>query len=121
MIIRKLTIAVATIAALSPALSNASPERTSAKACASAFATSLASPGAGAPAYKLAYRGGFQSAMASFYATDYSFVMEVHDPKTGAAVARATCTTNSHGTVTAMASLPLDSKPAGLATVYAAY
>lgn len=116
--IRKITVAIVTIAAFSPALSNASPERTSVKACANAFATSLASPGAGAPAFKLAYGSGMQSAVASYYPTDFTFVLEAHDPKNGSTVARARCSTNSRGVVTGIASLPLDSKSTTLAAAY---
>ena len=118
MSIRKITVAIVTIAAFSPAVSNASPERTSVKACASAFATSIAPPGASAPAFKLAYQGGIQSALTSYYPTDFTFVLEAHDPKSGSTVARARCSANSRGVVTEIASLPLDSKPATLAAAY---
>jgi hypothetical protein len=116
--IRTIAFAAATIAALSPAISNASPERASVKACASAFATSMAAPGASAPAYKLAYRGSFGSTLSDFYPTDYTFTLEAHDPKTGVAIARARCSTDTHGTVTAIAAIPLDVKPATLASQY---
>jgi hypothetical protein len=116
--IRTIALAVATIAALSPAISNASPERASVKACASAFATSIAAPGAGAPAYKLAYHSSFGSTLADFYATDYTFTLEAHDPKTGTAIARARCSTDSHGAVTAIAAIPLDVKAATLAAQF---
>jgi hypothetical protein len=115
MIIRKIALAVVTIAALSPAISNASPERASVKACASAFATSIAAPGSSAPAYKLAYRGSFGSIVSDFYPTDYTFTLEAHDPKTGLAIARAVCSTNSHGIVTAISAVPLDTKVTTLA------
>ncbi len=111
MIIRKMFLAAATIAALSPAISSASPEKASLKACAHAFVTSLAAPGASAPAFKLAYHGGtgsVSSGLSTFYAADYTFTLEAHDPKTGAAIARARCSVDSHGAVTEMASMPLD-------------
>jgi hypothetical protein len=116
--IRKIVLAVATIAALSPVISNASPERASVKACASAFATSLAAPGANAPVYKLAYRGSFVSSLSDFYPTDYTFTLEAHDPKTGLAVARARCSTDSRGTVVSIAAIPLDVKGTELAAQF---
>lgn len=107
--IRKVALAVVTIAALSPVVSNASPEKVSAKACAIAFASSLAAPGADAPAYKFSYRSGVSSSLAAFYPTDYTFTLEAHDPKTGVAIARARCSTDYHGTVTTIAAMPLNS------------
>jgi hypothetical protein len=53
--------------------------------------------------------------LADFYPTDYTFTLEAHDPKTGAPIARAVCTTDYRGNVTDIASLPLDSKAATLA------
>ena len=47
--IRNIGLAAASIAALAPAISNASPEKASLNACASAFASSLAAPGAAVP------------------------------------------------------------------------
>jgi hypothetical protein len=110
MITRKIALAVVTIAALSPAISNASPEKVSVKACASAFASSIAAPGTSAPGYKLAYRGSFGSTVSDFYPTDFTFTLEAHDPKTGLAIARAVCSTNSRGMVTAISAVPLDAK-----------
>ena len=53
--LRHVSLAIVGIAALSPAISNASPEKASVKACATAFASSMAAPGGSAPSYKLAY------------------------------------------------------------------
>lgn len=118
MTIRFLAITALSIAALSPAVSNASSASASAKACATAFASSIAAPGASAPNYKLAYREGAPSALTQFFATDYSFTLEAHDPKTGAAIARALCSTDSRGTVTAISAIPLDATDATLARAY---
>jgi hypothetical protein len=115
--LRKIALTAATIAALSPVISNASPEKTSVKACASAFAASMAVPGATAPVYKLAYRGS-ASSLPAFYPTGYTFTLEAHDLKTGLPIARALCSTNSHGAVTAMAAVPLNEKPATLAAQF---
>ena len=118
MFIRKIALAAATIAAFSPAISNASPEKASVQACASTFATSIASPGIATPAYKLSYRGNFGSALADFYPADYTFTLEARDPKTGLAIARARCSANSRGTVIAFTAVPLDAKPATLAAQF---
>jgi hypothetical protein len=118
MIIRKILVAAATIAALSPAISTASPEKASAKACASAFASSLAAAGSTAPTYKFAYRGGLSTSLADFYPTEYSFTLEAHDPKTGAPIARAVCTTDYRGAVTGIAAVPLTGNPTSLAASF---
>ena len=109
MILRKVALAAATIAALSPIISNASPERISAKACASAFASSIAAPGASTPAYKLAFRGTTGSALSDFYPSDFTFTLEARDPKTGLPIARAVCSTDYRGTVTTISAVPLNS------------
>ncbi len=118
MMIRQLAIAALAVAALSPAISNASPEKASAKACASAFASSIAAPGSSAPAYKFAYRGADSGSLADFYPTDYTFTLEAHDPKTGAAIARARCSTDYRGHVTAISAIPLDASAATLAAAF---
>jgi hypothetical protein len=110
MILRIVSLAVVTIAALSPTVSNASPERISAKACASAFASSIAAPGASTPAYKLAFRGTTGSALADFYPSDYTFNLEARDPKTGQPFARAVCSTDHRGAVTATSAVPLNAE-----------
>ncbi|HLZ97241.1 MAG TPA: hypothetical protein VKP66_04790 [Steroidobacteraceae bacterium] len=107
MILRKLVLATATIATLAPAISNASPERTSAKACASAFASTIVAPGT-TPAYKMSYRGATNSILTDFYPSDFTFTLEARDPKTGLSIARAVCSTDSHGTVTAISAVPLN-------------
>jgi len=118
MIIRYIAIAAASIAALSPAVSNASPEKTSAKACAAAFASTIAAPGAAAPSYKFAYRGAMSNSLADFYPTEYTFTLEAHDPKTGVAIARARCSTDYHGAVTEIAAVPMDSTAATMASTF---
>jgi len=106
--IRKISLAVLTVAAFTPALSNASVERTSVKACASAFASSIASQATSA-GYKVEYRGGYSgSTLASFYPSDTKFSLEARNPKTGAAIARATCSVDSQGKVQSITAVPLD-------------
>ncbi len=110
-----IALAVVTIVSLTPVVSNASPEKASLQACARAFAASVAAPGAAAPSFKLDYRGGQSSVIADFYPTEYTFTLQAHDPKSGAVVARAVCSTNSRGDVTTLASVPLKTPTATLA------
>jgi hypothetical protein len=116
MILQKVALAAVAIAALSPTVSNASPERISAKACASAFASSIAAPGASTPAYKLAFRGTTGSALSDFYPSDFTFTLEARDSKTGLPFARAVCSTNNRGTVTTISAVPLNSEAGKLAS-----
>ncbi len=116
MILRKVALAAVSVAALSPTISNASPERVSAKACASAFASSIAAPGAAVPAYKVAFRGTTGSALTDFYPSDFTFTLEARDPKTGLAIARALCSTDYRGTVTAISAVPLNAAAGKLAS-----
>jgi hypothetical protein len=118
MILRKVALAVVTIATLSPAVSNASPERKSAQACASAFASSIAAPGADTPAYRFAFRGTAGGALADFYPTDFTFTLEARDPKTHLPIARAVCSTNHRGVVTTISAVPLNSESDKLASQY---
>jgi hypothetical protein len=98
---RPLALAAA-IAALAPALCSASPETDGLNACARAFAATLAAPGADAPAYKVTYRSAQHfGSLLEFYVREYNFDLHVNDKNTGAAVARASCSTDSHGAVVA--------------------
>jgi hypothetical protein len=113
---RKISLTAATFAVLVPALSQASPERNALKACARAFASSLASPGTAAPAFKVDYRGS-QSAgsMLEFYTRAYTFDLYANDPKTGTAIARASCSTDMNGAVLTLSPVPLDVERPALA------
>jgi hypothetical protein len=105
-----ISLAVLTVAALSPALSNASVEKTSVKACASAFASSIAGQ-TSSPGYKVDYRGGYSgSTLSSFYPSDVMFSLEARDPKTGAAIARATCSVDAQGKVQSLTAIPLGAR-----------
>jgi hypothetical protein len=97
-----IAFALLTIATLTPAAADATPERMSG---------SIAAPGAAAPAYKLAYRGSTGSMLSDYYPTEYTFTLEARNPKSGAAIARAVCSVNSKGIVTSIAALPLNAKP----------
>ncbi len=102
MTIRKLLLAAASIAAISPAISQASPENIALKACAKAFATSLAA-GSSAPAFKLKYYNDVDSPLEAYYRShDYTFYLRASDPKTGLTLARATCSADTRGTVSAL-------------------
>lgn len=115
---RHIGLVAASIAALVPAISNASPPETVAlNACAHAFASSLAAPGAGVPAYKVAYQGDrYTGSMLEFYTREYTFDLYANDLKTGLPIARASCSTNSFGNVIALSSVPLKSAGPSLAS-----
>jgi hypothetical protein len=108
----KSAAALLTIAALSPALSNASPERVSVKACAAAFAASIAAPGAKPAGFKLEFRPGLSTSLADFYPSEFTFTLEARNPTTGVAFARANCSADSRGAVTSLSVTPLDGKVA---------
>jgi hypothetical protein len=114
---RTLILSAASIAALSPSVSFASPENAALSACTRAFAASLASPGSSAPAFKLKYRGGAAgSSILDYYSSrEYTFYLQAHDLKTGATLARATCTTDTRGTQVALTAAPLNGSEATLA------
>jgi len=101
--LRRISLIAVVIAAAAPAISNASPEKAALDACARAFASSLASPGKAAPAFKVAYRGSQSTgSMLEFYTLEYTFDLHANDLKTGLPIARASCSTDSHGTVVAL-------------------
>lgn len=98
--IRTISLAIITIAAISPVVASAAPEQAALNACAKAFATSIAAPGATAPKYKLNYaQRHFDSTLSDYYAHNYTFNMKAQNPKTGTAFASATCSANIHGDV----------------------
>jgi hypothetical protein len=106
------TMSLAAIAALSPALANASSEKDALNACAAAFATSLAAPGAAAPTFKVV-DGGTRgvASVSDFFARDYTFYLYANSQKTGLPIARASCSTNSRGVVVSLLQVPLDAAP----------
>jgi hypothetical protein len=113
---RKISLAAAAVAALAPAVSNASSERAAMDACARAFASSLASPGATAPPYTVAYRSNqYVGSLNEFFAREYTFELFANNKKSGLAIARASCTTNTHGAVVALTPIPLPAAQATLA------
>jgi hypothetical protein len=111
--ILRLTLAIATTAGFSPLISQASSEVDAVNSCARAFAASIAVAGAVPPSYKLRYHvDRFSSAIADYFSANDTFDLEAHDPKTGAVIARARCSTNTRGTVVAFSSVPLGEKGA---------
>jgi hypothetical protein len=105
---RKLPILAALLVVLSPIAANAGPESAALKTCTAAFATSLTAKGAESPSVKLNYRTTQPgSAFAEFYTRDYTFFLKANDPKTGAALARATCSATTGGTLLSLLATPL--------------
>jgi hypothetical protein len=115
--VRNLALAIATIAVLAPAISNASPEKAALTACAHAFASSLASPGSRAPAFKVNYRSTLVTGSTlEFYTHEYTFELHANDEKTGLLIARANCSTDAHGAVIAFSAIPTRSASPSLAS-----
>jgi hypothetical protein len=115
--LRILILAAASLAAISPSMSQAAPENAALNACARAFAASVASPGGSTPEFKLKYLGGQPGATFNDYYSnhEYTFFLAAHDPKSGVTLARATCTTDIRG-----ARVALTPTPAGLEDALAA-
>ncbi len=113
---RQVSLLLASIAALVPVASHASPEKTALNACARAFASSLAAPGSAVPAYKVAYMGSeYAGSMLAFYAREFTFDLYANDLKTRLPIARASCSVDSHGTVIALSPVPLNAGRAAMA------
>ncbi len=113
MTIRHLALAAAAIAAVSPAVSRAASDEAPLRACAKAFADSIGVPGAEAAAYKLVFRPNSSgSILAAYYAAEYSFTLEARSPASGQTFARATCSTNRRGEVTAISTTRIPAAPA---------
>jgi hypothetical protein len=112
MTIRKVLLAAASIAAIAPAISYASPENSALKACAQAFASSLAG-GAAVPVVKVRYHSEPRSATVEYYSNrEYTFYLQANDPKTGSTLARATCSADVRGEVVGLTATPLETAPA---------
>jgi hypothetical protein len=107
---RIIGLALATIASLVPAISQASTEKDAMNSCVRTFAASLTAPGVTVPAYKVEYRGNqyIQSAVAEVYSRGYTFHLLARNGKTGLQLAQATCETDSHGAVVAISPLPAE-------------
>lgn len=105
-------LALITTTALAPLLSQASPETESVNVCARALAAGLGGTGGSAPTYKLIYFGHqFTGSVADYFSAN-SFELEAHDPKTGAVIASARCSTNYRGAVVAFSRVPVSEEGA---------
>ncbi|MEP6548710.1 MAG: hypothetical protein ABJD53_14705 [Gammaproteobacteria bacterium] len=113
---RKISLLAAAIFALSPAISNASAEKDALNACAAAFAGSLAAPGAAAPSFKVIDGGTrHRGSVSDLWGRNFTFDLYANNQKTGAPIARASCSTNTRGAVISLSSLPLEAAPPALA------
>jgi hypothetical protein len=111
MTIRNVLLAAVSVAAMTPAISNATPENAAMKACAEAFAASLAS-GSVTPKFTLKYHRESDSMLSYYYAShDFAFNLQANDPKTGLTLARAQCSADVHGKILALTAAPLDKSP----------
>ncbi len=98
--IRKLSLAIVTIAAIAPVVASASPEDVALNACAKAFATSIKPAGSSAPTFKLNYdQQHLNNSVAGFYVRNYTFTMQAQDRRTGTALASGTCSADNRGEV----------------------
>jgi Tfp pilus assembly protein PilW len=97
--IRKLSLAILSIAAIAPVVASASPENVALNACAKAFATSIKPAGSSAPTFKLNYDQHMNNSVAGYYVRNYTFTMQAQDRKTGTALARGTCSADDRGEV----------------------
>jgi hypothetical protein len=115
--LRTLILAAASVAAISPSISQAAPENAALNACARVFAASVASPGGSAPGFKLKYLGAQPGTTFNDYYSnhEYTFYLQAHDPKSGLTLARATCTTDIRGTHVALSKSPADGAEGTLA------
>jgi hypothetical protein len=113
--IRLFLLAGAAIAAISPAVSNASPENDALNACANALASSVAKAGANTPTYKLKYRHSQSGPVSDYYGRQYTFFLQARDAKTGQSLGRVTCSANMRGTVVAWNPTPAEALGPALA------
>jgi hypothetical protein len=113
---RNILLAAAILAAISPSFANASAQKAGLNACAQAFAASMAAPGAAAPTFKLNYYGTEQAGPLAYYSDHtYTFYLQAKNLKTGLALATATCSVDTKGTIVALKTLPTESSSATLA------
>ncbi|MGA2342016.1 MAG: hypothetical protein ABSG29_02410 [Steroidobacteraceae bacterium] len=109
--IRYIGSAIAALAALSPSISNALPDKTSLDACVAAFEKSLPDQAASNRAYKVVFNGDHGSgSVAQYFTSSYTYDLAANDVN-GAVFARARCSTNKSGVVTSLSPLPLATAP----------
>ena len=101
------TAAILTV--LSPAISQAAPESDALNTCTRAFASSLALDVANPPTVKLKYSAGQPAtAWSNFFTREYTFFLQLRDPKTGIARASATCSATAGGNLITLKAAPAD-------------
>ncbi|HEY6621334.1 MAG TPA: hypothetical protein VIY68_17450 [Steroidobacteraceae bacterium] len=104
---RALFLSVASVAAFAPCVSHAATQNSALSACTRAFAARLSTTGS-VPAFKLKYIDQPGSAIDEYYSGHkYTFDLQAQNSRTGAVLARATCTTNMRGTQVALSAPPM--------------
>ena len=97
------------LAVLSPAISQAAPESDALSACTRAFESSLTADAASSPVFKVKYTAGQPpTAWSNYFTREYTFFLQVRDPKTGIARASATCSATAGGNLIALKAAPAD-------------
>jgi hypothetical protein len=103
MTIRRLGFSLAALAALAavcPAVSQALPAKASLDACVNAFEKTLAHSEDAGHAFKVVYRRGqFASSVADYFPTSFTFDLQANNVKTGEVLARVRCEADSRGVV----------------------
>jgi hypothetical protein len=103
---RRLGLAIIALAAVAPAVSQASPGKTPFEACVNAFEKTLVSSDDVQPKFKVVHReDDVMSAIERYYSIGYTFDLQANDPKTGEVVAQARCLTDSRGKVSSLSPL----------------
>jgi hypothetical protein len=84
-----------------------------------AFEKTLPAGDAPGRVYKVLYQDDrWNSSLAQFFPMRYTFDLQANDPKTGAPLARARCSTDSRGTISKLSALPVTGRDPTLAEAY---
>jgi hypothetical protein len=107
--IRTLTIAaIAAVPTILPSVCAASSDEASLNACAKVFAAGLSTHGTPAETYRISFMNrGYVETEAQYEAGIYTYDIAARDSKSGAVIARAACTVDQVGAVTALSYVPL--------------
>jgi len=107
MITRRLGLSLAALAAVCPAVSQASPARAALDVCVNAFEKTLAQSGNAGHAFKVVYgKEEFASSVADYFSTSYTFDLQADNVKTGEVLARVRCEADRRRII-ALSPLPL--------------
>lgn len=94
---------ILSLAALTPAISQAAPESDALSVCTRAFESSLFADAGSPPVFKVKYTAGQPaSAWSNYFTREYTFFLQARDPKAGAALATATCRATAGGKLIAL-------------------